>query len=258
MTVTKKVTVADVRATYNTEIKAHPSIAYFGRPLANLITPYFHNAGWTANQMTVARTYIAFVGVALLLTPVPLLWPISAAVFFLTVVLDCVDGGLARLQNDASYLGKFLDGTADGVYPQATPFFLGIGTWLYYDDARLIVLGALITIVSISNQMIRNRLSFFREWMVSQSGELTPEELKNAQGPRDFQESLALVVVNGYFVAIFGLLVPYWGAWIFFGLGIATQLLPEFLWLATTFREAGALLKRGRISRHARLAPTVE
>jgi phosphatidylglycerophosphate synthase len=258
MTATDKVTVADVRASFNSEIKAHPSIAYFGRPLANLITPYFHNRGWTANQMTIARTYIAFAGVALLLFPVPLLWPIAAAIFFLTVILDCVDGNLARLQNDASYLGKFLDGVADGVYPQATPFFLGIGTWLYYDDPRLIILGALITIIGISNQMIRNRLSFFREWMTGLSGELTAEELANAQRPRDFQASLALIVVNGYFVAIFGLLIPYWGAWIFFGLGVVTQLLPEFLWLVATLYEAAALLKRGRISRHARVTPIDE
>jgi phosphatidylglycerophosphate synthase len=255
MTATEKVTVADVRASFNTSIRIHPTVVYFGRPMANLMTPYFHNSGWTANMMTAARSFMAIGGVALLAIPIPLLWPISAAIYFLNFALDCVDGNLARLQNDASYFGKFVDGLADGIYFYFATFFLGIGTWIYYDEPRLLILGAAISIVSISNQMVRNRLSFCREWMVSISGELTEEELKNAQKSRDMQDRLALVAINGHFAASFGLLVPYWGAWIFMFLCVFVQLLPEFLWVLTSFSEAAALLKRRRVSKHAMINP---
>jgi phosphatidylglycerophosphate synthase len=258
MTATKKVTVADVRASFNSEFKDHPAITYFGRPLANLITPYFHNTGWTANKMTIARSYIAFAGVSLLAVPIPLLWPVSAAIFIVTFVLDFVDGNLARLQYDATYFGKFIDGLANGVYQQTAPFFLGIGTWLYYDDPRLIILGASISTVSFANHMVRSRLSFFREWMVGLSGDITKEELENARKPRALQHLLSLIVINGYFVAVVALLVPYWGAWLYLIVSVLTQLLPEMLWMATSFWEAGALLKRGRISKHAAIAASAE
>lgn len=258
MSTKQKITVAEVRASINPDIKVHPSVTWFGRPLADLATPFFHNTGWTANKLTIARGYFAIVGVALLAFPMPVFWQISAVIYYLCFILDCVDGNLARVQNDVSYLGKFLDGLADGVYAFTATFFLGIGTWLYYDEPRLLILGAVISIVSLGNQMVRNRLSFFREWMVGLTGELTEEELANAQKARNLQSVLALVGVNGYFLAILSLMLPDWGAAIFFGLCILTQFLPESLWLASSMVEAGALLKRGRTSKHARVVPTAE
>jgi phosphatidylglycerophosphate synthase len=256
MTPQKRITLAEVRASINSDLEIHPSATYFGRPLANQMTPFFHNRGWNANHLTIVRTFIAFAGVFLLAFPLPILWQISAVIFYLCFVLDYVDGNLARIQNDASYLGKFLDGIADGIYPLTAAFFLGIGTWLYYDEPLLLILGGLISIVSLCNQMVRNRLSFFREWMVGLTGELTEQDLENAEKPREIQRRLALVTVNGYFVAIVGLMIPDWGAAVFFGFCLCTQTLPEAMWIATSMAEAGALLKRGRISRLARIIST--
>ena len=258
MTQTQKITVAEVKASINPDIKVHPSVTWFGRPIGDLITPFFHNTGWNANKLTIARTYLAFVGVAMLAVPVPILWQISAVIYFFCFILDCVDGNLARIQNDATYLGKFLDGLADAVYAFSATFFLGIGTWLYYDEPRLLIVGAGISIISLGNHMLRNRLSFFREWMVSLTGELTEQELANAQEARKFQDVLAIVAVNGYFLAIFALLLPHWGATIFLGVCLVTQTLPDLIWISTSMAEAGALLRRGRISKHARIDPLGE
>jgi phosphatidylglycerophosphate synthase len=255
MTTTKKITVADVRESFNPNIKGDLTIVYFGRPMANLITPFFHNRGWTANEMTVARAGIATVGLALLAFPSPVLWQISAGIFFLCFVLDCVDGNLARIQNDASYYGKFLDGLVDAYYPYLSSLFLGIGCWLYTDEPLILILGGLITTVSVSSQMTRFRLSFFREWMTSQTGELTQDELKKAARSRWFQNRMADIHVNVFFLAALALFLPLpmYALGGYFIFAFISQFVADLLWLAGCLAEAGALLRRGRVSKHARV-----
>jgi phosphatidylglycerophosphate synthase len=251
MAVPKKITAADVRASTNPAIKVHPSVTWFGRPVSNAITHFFHNSGWTANGVTVARSYMAIAGVAVLALPSPLIWSLSAFIYIVCFILDCVDGDLARVQKDASYLGKFLDGIADNIYLLLGSFALGIGAWQQFDQPLFLVVGGTITIISITNQMLRSRLSFFREWMVSLTGDLTEAEMAKAQKPRDIQGKLSVISFNGYFFAIFALLMsPVWGVLPFFTICILAQALPECIWIATTFAESNALLKRGRTSKH--------
>jgi phosphatidylglycerophosphate synthase len=247
----ERITIAEVRASINPKMEVHPSVSIFGRPLANLITPGFHNRGWTANNMTVARSWMAIGGMLLLAFPDPHLWQLSVGIYYLNFVLDCVDGNLARVQNDASYYGKFLDGVSDFIYPSLSAFVLGIGCWLYFDQPLAIILGACITIASVSNQMVRNRLSFFREWMVGLTGKLTEEELAKAVRVRKFQQKMAFLLVNGYFIAILLLLVPnpLWAVIGFFSISIVTQLVPETMWFFSNLLEGAAILKRRRRSK---------
>ncbi len=255
MMATEKITVTDVRNSIDPNIEVHPFVSKFARPSANLVTPFFHNRGWTANRMTNTRTWIAIVGVALLISPIPLLWQISVAIYYVGTVLDCVDGNLARVQDKATYYGKFADGVADIIYPSLSAFFLGIGSWLYFDEPALIILGAAIAIADICNQMVRNRLSFFREWMVNLSGELTAEEQDKAAMPRAIQAKLVLFVVNGYFLAILALLFPdaKWAVIGFYTISTLSQLIPNLLWIVSTMMESGAILNRGRKSKSARV-----
>ena len=203
--------------------------------------------------MTVARIPLAFAGVSLLAIPDPQIWVFSAIIYYICYVLDCVDGNLARIQNAASYLGKFLDGISDAVYGFFAAFSLGIGLWLHMGEIAPLILGALTTIVSLLNHYLRSRLSFFREWMVGLSGPLVEAELEAARGPRFIQEKCVGVVVNSYFFVFLVLLVPDWGGVILMGLLILTRLIPDAIWIGTTFAESNALLRRPRISRHARI-----
>lgn len=254
MRTAETITVAEVRRSIRTNIPMVAHIRWFGRPLANVVTPYFHRRGWTANGLTVARMILGAGGVSLLAVPVPWLWPVSAAIYYVCVVLDCVDGNLARIQDDASYLGKFLDGIGDFIYPLAAAFLAGVGCWLYFDNVWGLVAGGAVSIAAGTNQMLRSRLSFMREWMVNQSGPLTDAELSAARGPRRVQEFAAAIMVDGHFVLMCVLFVPTWGLPTYIALAVAVQFVPDIAWTGTTFAEARALLRRKRQSRHARTA----
>jgi phosphatidylglycerophosphate synthase len=250
------VTVADVRASFNRKIKNHFTVSWFGRPLANLMTPPFYNAGWSANGVSYLRIVIAFGGVGLLLTGAPLLHVAAAAIFYLCFVLDCVDGNLARMRGTVTYWGKFLDGLSDFVFVLGAPIAAGVGLWLFAGRADLMLLGALVTATSLTSQMVRSRLSFTREWMTANSGPIDDATTARAGRARAIQGVVSAIYVNGTFFAPLLLLIPHDGAVWYVWCLVVVQLVPEVIWLMATIAEARVILDRSRRSIHA--APPTE
>ena len=149
-------------------------LTYFARPLANIVTPWFYKS-----RLVCQRQSLRFAGLfsVVALTGLLFLQPQSLVLsrsflFYVVFVLDCVDGNLARLDDRATYWGNSsMDWWTAYLFPLA-PSFAGVGWWLATGDVRFLIVGFGITLVALATQMIRNRLSFFREWMVAQSGDL--------------------------------------------------------------------------------------
>lgn len=249
----RRVTLADVKASINPKFPAHFTVRYFGRPIADLMTPAAGALGFDANSVTFWRTLIAFAGLGALAWPGPD-WLIVAAacIFYLCFILDCLDGNLARLFDQASYWGKFMDGLADFAFIQGAPFCAGIGLWLRTDDATAVVVGAAITVATVVSQMIRARLSFMREWMVANSGPLTDAENSDAKKPRRVQAILGELYVGGTFIAPLILLgAEMRFVWYYLVYLLVFQFALEILWIAASLREARVILNRHRVSKHA-------
>lgn len=249
----RRVTLADVKASINPNFPAHFTVKYFGRPTADLLTPAACALRFDANGVTFWRTLVAFAGLAALAWPGPD-WLIVAAagIFYLCFILDCLDGNLARLFNQASYWGKFMDGLADFAFIQGAPFCAGIGLWLRTGDGTAVVIGASITVATVVSQMIRARLSFMREWMIANSGPLTEAENSAAATPRRIQSVLGELYIGGTFFAPLILL----GAgtrfvWYYLVYLLIFQFAVEILWIAASMREARIILNRHRVSKHA-------
>ncbi|MDD9905379.1 MAG: CDP-alcohol phosphatidyltransferase family protein [Rhodospirillaceae bacterium] len=248
-----RITLADVKASINPNIPTHFTVKYFGRPIADLMTPASCAMGLRANGVTFWRTLIAFFGLFLLAWPGPF-WLAAAAagIFYFCFVLDCLDGNLARLYDEASYWGKFMDGLADFVFVQGAPFFAGIGLWLRTDDGHALVVGAAVTATTLVSQMIRARLSFMREWMEKTSGPLTDAENSAAEPARKVQAVAAELYVGGTFFApliLFGADAPFMWAYLLFLL--VFQFVVELVWIGGSMREARHILGRHRVSKHA-------
>lgn len=223
---------------------------WFGRPLANLITPFFYNAGWTANDVTGLRALIATIGVLLLLFGAPLAAAAAVLIFYIGFVLDCVDGNLARLSNTATYWGKFADGLADYIFLGLAPLAVGLAAWLHADAPAVMVIAFGCVAMSLASQYVRARLSFFREWMVGQTGPIEDSVRQSWEGLRRVQALVAATYVNGTFFAPLLLLVDTSGTLYVYGL-VIVQFLPEAAWLVTSLVEARAILNRSRTSKHA-------
>lgn len=96
------------------------------RPLSFPATVPFLRLGWSPNQVTLLSggcALISFVSIAIGS------WPalgIGAALYFVSVLLDYVDGNVARMQDTATFFGKFLDGTKDKLVYGLLPISLAL------------------------------------------------------------------------------------------------------------------------------------
>jgi len=242
--------LADVRSSMAADPTAPAAVRWFGRPLANLVTPLFHRLGWSPNTITVVRAALFVPALALLAAGY---LPAGALLFYAGFVLDCVDGNIARLRGQATYLGKFLDGLADGVFVLYAPLAVGAGLVLSGAPRAWLLLGALIAVVATSAQMARNRYSFFREWMTSETGALTADELPPVWSSAS-ERWIRFVLVNGTVFSPLLLCVPNGGRLYLLAL-VPVQLGSDVLGIVLTMVNAAHALRRGRRSRKAVAAP---
>lgn len=166
----RRITHEDVRASFNNQVRNMLWVRWIGRPVANRLTPFFFNRGWSANQMTSLRLAIAVLALLGLASGTGWCMPIAAILFYLFFIGDCLDGNLARLSDGATYWGKFYDGLADRVFYVLSPLAAGIGMWARSDDGIAIAVGALTTVAVLYNELIQTRFSFYKQWMESRRG----------------------------------------------------------------------------------------
>lgn len=102
---------------------------YVVRPISFHLTAVFIRAGITANQVTWLSFAVLLLGCALLGFGSYLAAVLGAGLINGWLLLDCVDGNIARHQKTSSTYGAFLD-TMGGYGAYALVFFAaGIGAW---------------------------------------------------------------------------------------------------------------------------------
>lgn len=245
----RRISRADVEASFNNQVRNMAIVRHIGRPVGNALTPFFYNRGWTANQMTSLRLGLAILAIALLAAAPPgLIW-LVAVLYYFCFIGDCLDGNLARLSDGASYWGKFYDGVADRFYYAAAPLAAGIGLWRGTDLVWPVIAGAVAALVYTYNDLIANRLQFFRLWMEGQSGPASYRGGKFLSGLESFNDR---IMTNGFFVAPLLLLLPGPGLSWYFWTVLALQGLCGGVGLLALLYQSFRILARARKSKHAK------
>ena len=97
---------------------------YFARKASRHLTPWFVNAGISANQATAVWGALSLFNSYVIYLAITRHYAFALAVFalyFLVVVIDCVDGEIARYRQTASPIGGKL---LDGMWHKATEYSL--------------------------------------------------------------------------------------------------------------------------------------
>lgn len=248
----RKITVDDVRRSFNRERGASMpySAVYFGRPLADLLAPLFYNAGWHANGVTLLRAGLSLLALLCIGTGHQVLLYAGAFIAVLAFVLDYVDGHLARLNDNATYWGKFSDGLGDYIFPALGVMAAGCGQWAQSGDGRCLLAGAVVSVIVMSVRVARDRLRYFELWMTSQSGALTPDQTAEAALWRKKEGRVAAFTADARTAALLLLFLPDGGMAFFIVLAVL-QAITESLWLWYTLKSGYATLNRWRRSYHA-------
>jgi len=246
----RHVGVAEVRASFDPPNREPISLAFFARPLANLITPMIFNIGVTADQVILARLFIGLL--ALVLLALGGFWTSLAGLiaFSFAYILDCVDGNISRLDDSGNYWGKFIDGFADDIVLFSTPFAIGIGLYGANNNITPIIIGGVISVIALLTGTARHRFGFVREWMLAQTGPLNVEDLANLERFDSLRNNPVRLAMNLYCFAPWLILIPDNG-WTYLGVMLILATGANLIWIGTLVSQASAVFRRPRKGAHA-------
>lgn len=122
--------ISDVKASQDLSKTSIPLVMrYLFVPAAWPLTVMAVRLGMSPNGATLAHAAISAVGLVLMASASTTLFTLGLALFILAKISDSVDGNLARLQDRASYFGKYFDGLVDMIEDLAFPLVLGLHLW---------------------------------------------------------------------------------------------------------------------------------
>lgn len=156
------------------------------------ITYLFINTGWTANMVSVLSWFVIF-GAAVLLC-VNNFWCMLAGVILTNfwLVLDCVDGNIARVKKVKTFMGDFYDAAAGYGPFSFTTIALGVAayntSYLVPEQYRvwMILVGAVAAVANVYMRLVHQKYlnCFFAAQKVL--GELDEITLADTEDKRSF------------------------------------------------------------------------
>ena len=100
---------------------------YILRPIAFIFVKLFYPTSITPNQVSLMAIIVGLVSGFFFSRGDVTSFAIAGGLYFLCVVLDCVDGMIARLKKNGTPVGRLVDGVADYIVSIAVYVGLGIG-----------------------------------------------------------------------------------------------------------------------------------
>ncbi len=98
---------------------------YILRPIAFIFVKLFYPTSITPNQVSLMTTITGIMSAYFFSRGDVISFVIAGLLYFLAMVLDCVDGMIARLKNNGTAVGRIIDGVSD--YIVGTSVYIGMG-----------------------------------------------------------------------------------------------------------------------------------
>ena len=179
------------------------------RKLSFLFTYVFINLGFSPWAVSVLSAVVAVVGSVFLMLPNYAFAVIGMILIQIWLILDCVDGNIARCKKQSSELGLFIDALS-GYYVSAF-VYLGTGVAAYhfspFENLRLLflLLGAVSSISGILSRLIHQKYTYTILMLENGSHKLlTPEE--EVETKKSFQYLRSRIDKE---IGISGLFMPF-------------------------------------------------
>lgn len=154
--------LSSVRASQDLSGAARPMVMrYLAIPAAWPLTVVGHRLGLTANAATLLRALLALLALGLIAAPVGALHLAGLVLYGIALVLDHVDGNLCRMDDSASFFGKYFDGLVDAISESLLPLAIALNIWLMGGSGLLLLAGAgaAMALVLIQNEILRHAIT---------------------------------------------------------------------------------------------------
>ena len=100
---------------------------YILRPIAFVFVKLFYPTSITPNQVSFMTIIVGIISAYLFSQGTVTCFVIAGSLYFFCMVLDCVDGMIARLKNSGTAVGRIIDGFADYIVGISVYIGMGIG-----------------------------------------------------------------------------------------------------------------------------------
>jgi len=100
---------------------------YILRPIAFIFVKLFYPTSITPNQVSLMTTITGIISAYFFSRGDVVSFSIAASLYFFSMVLDCVDGMIARLKNNGTAVGRIIDGFSDYIVGISVYIGMGIG-----------------------------------------------------------------------------------------------------------------------------------
>lgn len=167
-------------------------VRLFIRKLSFPFTYLFINTGWSANMVSVLSWAVIFIASVLLC--IHNSWTMLAGVILTNfwLVLDCVDGNIARCKKQKTFMGDFYDAIAG--YGPFSFSMIGIGVAAYHTSFLvpeqyrylLLIIGGLGAMINLYTRLIHQKYQncfFAAKNILGENEEIT---LKDTENKRSF------------------------------------------------------------------------
>ena len=140
-------------------------VIYLLSLISYLITPFFLFFNIHPNTITFLNFLIAITSIALIFLGQTKFFILGIILYFLFRILDFCDGNVARLTNQASFYGRFLDSVLDIFYESFLILSIGFYCLKYYNSEKLFFLAIISSIFSIYSTCIHDKYSSLVRWL---------------------------------------------------------------------------------------------
>jgi len=135
------------------------------RQLSFFLTPFFIMAKFSPNVISSLGLFVGLISTGLIGLGSNDYFSISIFLYLFAIVLDFCDGNVARITNNSTYFGRFLDGVIDIVLCCALRLALTSVALYKFQNETLMWLGIICTVLTPFHHLYFDRYSAFCRWI---------------------------------------------------------------------------------------------
>lgn len=209
-----KYTYEEIRRSLTKEKNSRSSfwVQLWVRKASFVVTYLFINTGWTANMVSILSWF--FILIASVLLCVDSFWCAFAGVVLTNfwLILDCVDGNIARVKKQKTYMGDFFDAIAG--YGPFSFITIGLGVAAFYSSRIvpceyrwvLILVGGVGGMINLYMRLIHQKYLNCEFAANKELGNLDKITLKDSENKKSFAYIREQIDKN---IGVSGLFMPW-------------------------------------------------
>jgi phosphatidylglycerophosphate synthase len=133
---------------------------YIYRPFGFLVVKAIYRTNITPNQLSLFSMVLGVLAGACFGLGRPGGLPVAALLLFLSIIVDCSDGQLARLKHNGTPLGRLIDGVSD--YVVGVAIYIGLAFGFGHDSNQVLLWWLLVAAAAASNSFHSLVFDYYR------------------------------------------------------------------------------------------------